>query len=312
MESNTLTPKQTRQVTYAPSAVIYSGVEAEGISVVLPAFNEEEGITGTLDTLHRHLQHSGLTYEVIIVNDGSTDGTGEMLRARRDIRLIAHDRNRGYGAALKTGIRHAKYPLIVITDADGTYPNDRIPHLVSLAAEADMVVGARIGQNVDYPFIRRVPKWFLVRFAEWVARRRIPDLNSGLRVLRKDVVERFLNILPDTFSFTTTITLAMLTKHYIVHYEPVDYYQRLGKSKIRAVRDTLQFVQLIIRTGIYFAPLRVFLPVAMGFFLGFLITLSHDIFFDKNLTDKTLILLVASTQLGMFALLADMLDKRVD
>jgi glycosyltransferase involved in cell wall biosynthesis len=312
MEINALTTKHTRQVTYAPSSVIPQEVEEEGVSVVLPAFNEEEGITGTLDNLHLHLQHSGLNYEVIIVNDGSTDGTGEMLRARQDIRLIQHDRNRGYGAALKTGIRHAKYPLIVITDADGTYPNDRIPELVGLAAEADMVVGARIGRNVDYPFIRRVPKWFLIRFAEWVARRRIPDLNSGLRVFRKDVVERFLNVLPDTFSFTTTITLAMLTKRYIVHYEPIDYYQRMGKSKIRAIRDTLQFIQLILRTGIYFAPLRVFFPVALVFFVGFLITLFQDVFISKDLTEKTLILLVASTQLGMFALLADMLDKRVD
>jgi glycosyltransferase involved in cell wall biosynthesis len=311
METRALT-KPTAQVTYAPSSFMDSGIEEEGISVILPAFNEEAGITATLDSLQLHLQHSGLNYEVIIVNDGSTDGSGEILRARRDVRLIEHDHNRGYGAALKTGIRHAKYPLIVITDADGTYPNDRIPDLIRLAAEADMVVGARIGRNVEYPLIRRVPKWFLIRFAEWVARRRIPDLNSGLRVFRKDVVERFLNILPDTFSFTTTITLAMLTKQYIVHYEPVDYYQRMGKSKFRAIHDTLQFIQLILRTGIYFAPLRVFFPVAMIFFMGFLVTLFQDVFIYQDLTEKTLILLVASTQLGMFALLADMIDKRVD
>ncbi|MCA9155878.1 MAG: hypothetical protein KDA38_13865, partial [Planctomycetales bacterium] len=137
----------------------------------------------------------------------------------------------------------------------------------------------------------------------------IPDLNSGMRVFRKSVVERFLNILPDGFSFTTTITLAMLTNNYVVHYEPIAYHPRVGRSKIRPIRDTLRFVQLILRTGMYFAPLRVFLPVATVFFLGFLVTLSLDVY-HGNLNERTLLLLVAATQLGMFALLADMIDKR--
>ena len=143
-----------------------------------------------------------------------------------------------------------------------------------------------------------------------MARRRIPDLNSGLRVFRKSVVERFLDILPDTFSFTTTITLAMLTNRYVVHYEPIDYHPRIGKSKFKAVSDTLRLVRLILQAGIYFAPLRVFLPVAGVFFVGFLVTLFQDVFIRHDLTERTLILFVSATQLGMFALLADMIDKR--
>jgi glycosyltransferase involved in cell wall biosynthesis len=289
-------------------------------SLVLPVYNEEKAIAATLNELHEILQSAGCGYEIITVNDGSTDSTGEILRDyakhtaasgdRSDMKLIEHRKNRGYGAALKTGIRHARYPLIVITDADGTYPNERIPQLVTLATQADMVVGARIGANVQYPTIRKIPKWFLVRFAQWVSKSSIPDLNSGLRVFRKSVVERFLKILPDTFSFTTTITIAMLTNNYIVHYEPIDYRYRVGKSKIKPIRDTLRFVQLILRTGVYFAPLRIFLPLATVFFLGCMFTLIQDIFVREDLTERTLILFVAATQTAMFALLADMLDKR--
>jgi glycosyltransferase involved in cell wall biosynthesis len=225
---------------------------------------------------------------------------------------VTHRRNRGYGAALKTGIRRATSELIVITDADGTYPNERIPELVGIAAgeNADMVVGSRTADDVTYPLIRKIPKWFLRRWASWIAGQNIPDMNSGLRVFRKSVVERFLNILPDGFSFTTTITLAMLTNFYDVRYVPISYAARVGQSKIRPIRDTLHFCQLILRTGMYFAPLRVFLPLAGVLFLGFLASLGYDLFVARNLTDKSVLLLLFSMNTGLFALLADMIDKR--
>jgi hypothetical protein len=138
----------------------------------------------------------------------------------------------------------------------------------------------------------------------------IPDLNSGLRVFRKEVALRFFKLFPDGFSFTTTITLAMLTNRYSVHYEPVDYHPRIGNSKIQPVRDTLRFTQLILRTGMYFAPLRAFLPVTGLFLAAFSASAYIDVFVRGDLTDSTLILMVATTHLGMFALLADMIDKR--
>lgn len=295
-----------------PPSQTVSGSDSHcpAFSLVLPSYNEERGITTTLDHLQQSLEAAGCEYEIIVVDDGSTDRTNEILRARNDIRLIEHGSNRGYGAALKTGIRHAHYPLIVITDADGTYPNEQIPQLVALSRQADMVVGARIGANVRYSKLRKIPKWFLVHFAQWVSKHRIPDLNSGLRVFHKTGVERFLNILPDSFSFTTTITVAMLSNSYVVHYVPIDYHHRFGKSKIKPIRDTLSFVQLILRTGVYFAPLRIFLPIASVFFVGFLITLIQDVFDRRDLTERTLILFIAMTQFSMFALLADMIDKR--
>ncbi|MGB3694518.1 MAG: glycosyltransferase family 2 protein [Spirulinaceae cyanobacterium] len=279
-------------------------------SLILPTYNEERGILPTLDHLQNSLKDSSCEYEIIAVNDGSIDGTAELLQTRDDIRVIEHRVNRGYGAALKTGIRNAKYDWIVITDADGTYPNERIPQLVALTQKADMVVGSRTGANVNYSNLRKIPKWFLVRFAQWITDTKIPDLNSGLRVFSKSVVQEFIKILPDTFSFTTTITVAMLTNGYVVHYEPVDFHHRKGKSKIKPIRDTLRFVQLIMRTGLYFAPLRVFLPIAAFFFLAFIFTFIQDIVVRENLTERTLILLIAATQMSMFALLADMLDKR--
>jgi glycosyltransferase involved in cell wall biosynthesis len=282
---------------------------SEPFSIIIPAYNEERGIEGTLDRLEACLKDAELDFEIIVINDGSTDDTGALLRDRAGIRLIDHAVNCGYGASLKTGVRHAKHELIVIVDADRTYPLEKLPELIALASDADMVVGARIGANTHHSAIRQIPKWFLIRFAQWMARRTIPDLNSGFRVFRKSVVERFLKILPDGFSFTTTITLAMLTNNYVVHYEPIDYHARIGRSKIRPIRDTLGFVQLILRTGMYFAPLRVFLPVAFVFFVGFLITLTLDLI-SGNLNERTLLLLVAAAQLGMFSLLADMIDKR--
>jgi len=123
-------------------------------------------------------------------------------------------------------------------------------------------------------------------------------------------VARFLRILPDSFSFTTTITLAMLTNDYIVRFEPIDYHQRVGRSKIRPIRDTVRIALLILRTGMYFAPLRVFFPVSVGFGVAFAVSLFVDIVVRRDLTEATLVLLVAAAQLGMFALLADMIDKR--
>ena len=279
-------------------------------SLVIPVYNEEAGVAQTLDDLHRVLQDSNCRYEAIVVDDGSSDRTAEILASRRDIRLIRLSYNRGYGAALKTGIARAKYEFVAITDADSSYPCDRLIDLVRLARDVDMVVGARTGENVQYSNLRKIPKWFLVRFAQWIVKQKIPDLNSGMRVFRKSSVMNFFGILPDSFSFTTTITLAMLTNNYIVRYEPIDYFHRTGHSKIQPIRDTLRFIQLVLRTGVYFAPLRIFLPVAGMFFVGFLASLWVDLFLLGDLTESTLILFVTSIQISMFALLADMIDKR--
>jgi glycosyltransferase involved in cell wall biosynthesis len=282
-------------------------------SIVVPCYNEEDGIEQTVNELRSSLK-SSTNYEIVIVNDGSTDSTARILenlaQSDQTLRIANHNRNRGYGAALKTGIRHANSELIVITDADGTYPNDRIPDLVNETRNADMVVGARIAEDVHYPLIRKIPKLFLRKYAEWIAKQDIPDINSGLRVFKRSIADRFLNILPNGFSFTTTITLAMLTNAYTVEFVPIGYSRRIGKSKIRPIRDTLNFFQLIMRTGMYFAPLRIFAPILFVTGVAFLVSLWHDVFVLNDLTEKTLLLMILVLNSGMFALLADMIDKR--
>lgn len=287
--------------------------QSADLSVVIPCYNEEAAIEESLHHLTEHL--GGISrYEIIAVNDGSTDGTGAILdRCAREysrLRVVHHEKNQGYGSALKTGIRRAHGELIAIIDADGTYPYDRLPDLFERAQNADMVVGARTGENVTYSFIRKIPKLFLKSYMSWLAGQGIPDMNSGLRVFRRSSAERFLKILPDTFSFTTTITLAMLRNHYDVQFVPIDYMSRKGKSKIRPIHDTIRFAQLILRTGMYFAPLRVLLPIAGFLFLGFCASICYDVFILRNLTDKSVLLLMFSMNTAIFALLADMIDKR--
>lgn len=286
------------------------------MTLVVPAYDEESGIEGVIRRLSA--LDVGAPLELIVVNDGSDDGTGEKLarlEAEIDVlRVITHHTNRGYGASLKTGVVQAKHQTIVITDADGTYPEDRIRELLNhIDAGADMAVGARIGPEVNIPLIRRPAKNMLRWLASYLAGRPIPDLNSGLRAIRRDLVLRYLPIIPDGFSFTTTISLAALTNGHHVEYVAIDYATRAGRSKIRPIRDTLGFAALIVRTVLYFRPLKVFYPMfgVLVLMLGF--SLYWDIFRVENapnLGDKTVLLFLAAVQVVTLGLVADLIDKK--
>lgn len=283
-------------------------------SVIVPCYNEVGGIESTLHELASVVSTDGA--EIIVVDDGSKDGSRDVLdeierqQSIPELRVVHNERNLGYGAAIKTGVRRARSDLIVIIDADGTYPSDRIPDLVEAASGADMVVGSRTGGGDGLSFLRRVPKSILRAHCSWLVGQRIPDMNSGLRVFRKHIFDRFFKILPDGFSLTTTITVAMMRSRYSVVFEPISYAERVGRSKIRPVRDTLGFAQLILRTGMYFAPLRVLLPLAAVLMSAFVASLGYDVFVLRNLTDKTVILLLFGMNTALFGLLADMIDKR--
>ena len=225
-------------------------------SVVVPVFNEEQGLQITLEALRAALQASGRTHEIIVVDDGSTDSTPQILARFAGVAIVRHEANRGYGAALKTGIRAAHHPLIVLIDADGTYPVAPIPGLLDRCASADMVVGARIGANVHATPARNVAKWCFRQFAQWITGATIVDLNSGLRVFHRRVAEQFMGLFPDGFSFTTTITVASLIERLAVRFEPVDYLPRIGRSKLRPLRDTLRIARQLLWLGLRLAPLR--------------------------------------------------------
>lgn len=286
----------------------------EGVTVVIPAYNEQRAIGDVLHELQEVMSACDLVYEIIVIDDGSRDETANIARRCPGVTVIHHRQNRGYGAALKTGLRHAKHDLICITDADGTYPNQRIPELSKRLQneEYDMVVGARVGANVSIPLVRRPAKWALGRLANYVAGESIPDLNSGLRVFRRGVVMRFVAILPDAFSFTTTITLALLTNRYLVDYVPIDYFARVGKSKIRPIQDTLNFVGLVWRIALYFAPLKLFMPLSALLFLAALVWGIFTLVVLGQLADvSTLVIVMTAFQIAMIGLLAELMNKRL-
>lgn len=282
-------------------------------ALLVPCYNEEDAIEHTIDYIAETVPND-FQYEIVVIDDGSSDKSPAILEEikgrHKNLRILTHHRNRGYGAALKTGINAVDADYIVITDADGTYPNERIPELVGYCKDQDMVVGSRTGADVTYSKLRAFPKFFLKHWVSWIARYPVPDINSGLRVFRRDTAMKYIGILPDSFSFTTTITLAMLTNYHRVRYEPISYKTRVGKSKIKPIRDTLRFMMLILRTGTYFAPLRVFSPFVALLLLMAAGSLAYDVSVLHNLTDKTVLLFLSAMNAGMFALLADMIDKR--
>ena len=293
--------------------------QAMTTSIIIPCYNEKYAIRDTIDCIQEVIRKSEINdVEIIAVNDGSSDGSEHVLNSlaeddqTNNLLVVHHKRNQGYGAALKTGIRRSQSDYICITDADGTYPNERIPELINqiTSKDLDMVVGARIGPNVDYSKIRSIPKMILVPWVSFLCGTDVPDMNSGLRIFRRDRSLDFLKLLPDGFSFTTTITICLLRNRYAVEFTPISYAKRIGKSHIKPIRDTLRFTQLILRTGMYFAPMRLLSPLIATLAALFTISGIYDLTVLNNLTDKTVLLGFASLNIVMFALLADMIDKR--
>ncbi|UCD83322.1 MAG: glycosyltransferase family 2 protein [Deltaproteobacteria bacterium] len=284
----------------------------EGLSVIVPAYNEEEGITGVLEGVKRLLDseaHKG-QYEILVVDDGSEDDTGRLAEKVEEIRIVRHSGNRGYGAAIKTGIRNSRYNTLAIIDADGSYPTHALGDLLPSGDEYDMVVGVRKVSRASVPWIRRPAKFFLTRLANYLAGCRIPDLNSGLRVFKKERVQEFFHLFPSGFSLTTTLTLAMLSSDYLVEWVPIDYQPRKGRSKIRPLRDTLNFLALIIRTILYFNPIKVFLPISgVLLFVGIVVGVAEAILI-RNVTTVALMFIFTGVQVGMIGLLADLIEKR--
>lgn len=284
---------------------------ANELSVVIPAYNEQDGIGEVLRELRASLAAQGISAEVLVVDDGSTDETAAAA-VQAGARVLQHRSNRGYGAALKTGITAARHETVAITDADGTYPSRFIPEMLRELEHADMVVGARIGRSVRIPLVRRPAKWVLNRLANYVSGARIPDLNSGLRLFRRDIVMQYFAILPEQFSFTTTITLAMHCDKYAVRYLPIDYLKRTGKSKI-VPWDAGSFGILILRTAMLFKPLRVFLPVVLvcGSYAFTKMFLDLAVIGDRNISASAILMFLSALVVLMIGMIGDAIATRL-
>lgn len=291
-----------------------SKVPSKGVTIIIPAYNEQDGIGTVLHQLDKTMADNNWEWEILVVDDGSEDATAEVAKQFERVTVLQHKGNRGYGAALKTGILHAKSDLICLTDADGSYPVEVIPDLVAglITDGSDMVVGARVGKQVAIPLVRRPAKWIIGRLASFISGEVIQDLNSGLRVFRRSAAIRLFSMLPDGFSFTTTITLAMLTNGYLVDYLPISYFERIGRSKIRPIHDTLNFLLLVLRIALYFSPLKVFLPISC-----FLLLLAVSwALFSKLVLDQladvsTLVIAMTAIQVGMIGMLAELINRRL-
>jgi glycosyltransferase involved in cell wall biosynthesis len=279
------------------------------VSVLIPACDEEGSLANTVAAIEKH-RDLFKEMEIIVINDGSRDRTGEIARTL-PVTLVEHENTRGYGASLKDGLRRASGDLIMITDADGTYPLEDVPRLAAETAEFEMVIAARTGDVVKIPILRRLGKWIITVLAEYLSGQTIPDLNSGFRIFRRDIALRFLPMYPDGFSFTTTITLAMLTNHYRVKFVPINYHKRIGKSSIHPIRDFINFTVLVIRICACFKPLNVFVPPAIILIVLGVLKGVIDYTGQHHLGGLSITLTLTGIQTLFIGLLADLIDQRM-
>jgi len=277
-------------------------MENTKFSVIIPAYNEEQIIGEVLANLKNYLEASFPNlYEIIVINDGSADQTKPVVENISDVTLINHPYNKGYGGAIKTGVKNANFDWVLMFDSDGQHKPEYIKDLLAYAQDYDMVVGERKGFKT--PLIRRPGKKILELIANYLVERKIPDLNSGLRLIKKEYLLNFLHLLPDGFSLSTTSTLAFFKAGLNVKYVPITINKRAGKSTV-APKDALKTLMLILRIIFLFSPLRIFLPSSLLLFSLALIFAVIDLI-QRNITDITILLFISSILIFFFGLLAD-------
>ena len=279
------------------------------VSVVLPVYNEAGHASQEVKRIAAALDRSQYSYEIVVVDDGSTDGSFDELAALdlSTVRLIRFRANQGSGAARRAGTRAAKGDVVVWTDADMTYPNEDIARLVDDLAGYDQVIGVRRRERGSARPARVAAKWTMRRLAGYLAEQDIPDLNSGFRAFRRDVGEQFLHQLPQGFSCVSTMTMAFLMNGYSVRYVPIEYETRAGTSKFHWWRDTVRYLQQIVRMIMRYQPLRVFVPLGLTLFLLGAAKLVFDMVeHPVRVATNTLLILFAAFQLFAVGLVADL------
>jgi len=274
------------------------------ISVILPAYNEADIIGKVILNIQSVLQESDSRFEIIVIDDGSNDETA--VRAElAGARVLRHPYNIGNGAAIKTGIRNARGEVIVMLDADGQHPPEEIPNLLEPIGTYDMVVGAR-KRGSESAWHRNLANWVYNRLASYVSGCKIEDLTSGYRAIKTEVARNFVYLLPNQFSYPTTITLATVRSGRALSYVPIQTRKRIGKSKIRILRDGVQFLLIIIKIATFYSPLKIFFPVSVLMFLtGFCYGLYKVIFLNTRYGPTSAMLMTLSVVIFMVGLVSE-------
>lgn len=288
--------------TYAPDQC--------DISVVLPVYNEKGHLRAEIDRIRAALEASNHSFELIVVDDGSSDGSEKELPNIPGITLITHGKNQGSGAARRTGTTAARGRVVVWTDVDMTYPNDLIPELVDAMEGYDHIVGWRQTEEGTLKWLRTPAKWVIRKLASFLSETDIKDLNSGLRAFRRDVAMQYVHELPKGFSCVTTLTMSFLGNGYSVGFFPIEYFPRAGRSKFHWLKDTRRYILQVIRMTLSYNPLKVFLPLGLTLLaLGFVKLGTDWAQRDFRLAANTLLIFFAALQVITVGLLADLVVR---
>ena len=278
------------------------------LSVIIPVFNEEKIIAPIISQIKTALDALDYQYEILLIDDGSEDNTA-LIAQEAGARVISHPENMGNGAAIKTGIRNAKGKNLVMMDGDGQHPPEDLPRLLQELGPYDMVVGARVKGSetaAHRDFANRIYNFL----ASYISGRKIEDLTSGFRVIKAEAARGFVYLLPNTFSYPTTITLALLRSGRSLTYVPYQAKRRVGKSKIKLIRDGIRFLLIILRITTYFSPLKVFIPVSViMFLLGFGYGLYKVIFLHTRYGPTSAMLMTVSVVVFMVGLVSEQVTQ---
>ena len=235
----------------------------KNISIIIPVYNEGEAVKEILSELQKQIKKVDIEYEIIVVDDGSTDNTKEILKSLdKDIKIITHPKNMGYGEAILTGIKNAKYEYIATIDADGSYLAEDLVRLISEIEEYDLVIGARKGKEFWGSMLKHPARLLFLFLAEFTVGEKIPDVNSGLRIFKKSSFLKLnFPIICRGFSFSSTMTLAFLAEGKFVKFVPIKYLPRKGKSKVNYIRDTLRTLQVLTEIITFYNPLKLIIII---------------------------------------------------
>jgi polyisoprenyl-phosphate glycosyltransferase len=303
----------------AVDSVLMSSPSAQKpyVSIVLPCYNEQGHVADEVERICTAMDLSDYEYELLAIDDASSDETLARLQEIAPkfpaLRVIHFDRNGGTGTVRRIGTQQAKGEIVVWTDADMSYPNERIPELVQVLEKdqtLDQVVGARTSEQGTHKVFRVPAKWFIRKLAEILTNSTIPDLNSGLRAFRRQVALPYMRLLPPGFSCVTTITLAFLCNQHDVRYIPIEYAKRSGKSKFHFFKDAYRYILQVLRMVMYFNPLKVLMPAALfllglGVAKGIYDMVVHPFLFAVD----TVIILLSGLIIASMALLADLIVR---